>query len=64
LHPNTATALAPAMLAAGGREGALRVLERTLPRGVMLWWYLRWPAFDPLRSDPRFEKIVAGSPFR
>jgi TolB-like protein/Flp pilus assembly protein TadD len=64
LHPNTASALAPAMLAVGDREGALRVLERAVPRGLMLRWYLRWPDFDPLRSDPRFEKIVAGSPVR
>jgi hypothetical protein len=52
------------MLAAGDREGALRVLERAVPRGIMLWWYLRWPDFDPLRSDPRFKEIVVGSPFR
>jgi Flp pilus assembly protein TadD len=64
LHPNTASALAPAMLAVGDREGALRVLERAVPRGLMLRWYLRWPEFDPLRSDPRFQKIDAGSPFR
>jgi hypothetical protein len=53
-----------AMLAAGDREGALRVLERAVPWGIMLWWYLRWPDFDPLRSDPRFKEIVVGSPFR
>ncbi len=46
-------------LGEGGR--ALELLERVRPRGARLWFYLRAPEFDPIRSNPRFGKLVAES---
>jgi hypothetical protein len=37
---------------------ALDVLERTQPRGPWLWSYLVFEAFDPIRDNPRFRKII------
>jgi eukaryotic-like serine/threonine-protein kinase len=61
LRPNAAAYLALAELAAGERGRALHVLEHAAPRGVLLWWDLRWPEFDPLRTDPRFRRVVSGA---
>ncbi len=49
---------ASAALAAGDRERALTFLEAVRPRGAELWTGLRLPAFDPLRAEPRFRRLV------
>jgi tetratricopeptide (TPR) repeat protein len=50
--------LGQSLLAIGDRDGALSLLERVRPRGGMLWFFLRWPELDPLRGDPRFQRLV------
>ena len=55
------TELVPALLAHGERERALRLLESLQPRGPVLGFALRWPTCDPLRSDPRFQRLVEES---
>jgi len=42
-------------------DRALELLERVRPRGARLWYYLRAPEFDAIRSNPRFAKLVAES---
>jgi len=53
--------ISAALVAIGERERALVLLERIRPRGVKLWSYLRYPEFDPLRGDPRFQQIFTES---
>ena len=53
--------LSAALVAIGERERALALLERIRPRGIKLWFYLRYPEFDPLRGDPRFQQIFTES---
>jgi len=53
--------LARAWVGLGDQERALDVLQRVAPRGAVLWFWLRFPGFDPIRSDPRFRHIVAQS---
>jgi tetratricopeptide (TPR) repeat protein len=48
------------LIALGEKERALDLLELA-PRGPGLMWALRLPEFDPLRSYPRFQRIVAES---
>jgi len=45
----------------GKAERAFEILSRLQPRGVRLWYYLRYPEFDAVRSDPRFERLVEES---
>ena len=52
---------AAALLSLGDREGALIFLEGVQPRGVRFWSGLRAPEFDPLRADPRFQRLVEES---
>ncbi len=52
---------AAALVTLGDREGALRFLERVEPRGARFWSGLRAPEFDPLRADPRFQRLVGES---
>jgi TolB-like protein len=53
--------VAPAFLAVGERGRCLDLLERVRPRGAMLWQRLRDPVWDPVRTDPRFVRLVAES---
>ena len=50
-----------ALVALGQPGRALALLERVRPRGARLWYYLRAPEFDPIRSDVRFLKLVKES---
>ena len=50
-----------ALVALHEPDRALELLERVRPRGARLWYYLRAPEFDAVRSKPRFAKLVAES---
>ena len=52
--------ISAALAAAGERERAIALLE-SVPaerRGAELWFFLRFPELDPLRHDPRFQRLV------
>ena len=56
--PTTAARfVAMALVAMGEVEEALRLLESSRHRGVLLRAPLRMPAFDPIRSNPRFQAL-------
>jgi serine/threonine-protein kinase len=59
--PNEATRVAPVFIATGEPERALRLLEHVSPRGMHLWWLLQSWEFDPLRGNPRFQRLVEES---
>lgn len=48
--------LGAALVAVGETDRAIGLLERIRPRGPWLWSYLVFPEFDPLRTDPRFQR--------
>lgn len=50
--------VALALIAVGDQGRALDVLERVQPRGAALWFWLRSPGFDAVRSDARFRLLV------
>ena len=52
---------ASALVAVGDYDRALDVLERVRPRGRHLWCDLQWIGLDPLRTNPRFQRIMATS---
>jgi TolB-like protein/Tfp pilus assembly protein PilF len=49
------------LLAAGQRAATLDFLERSEPRGALLWSSLLFPGFDVLRSEPRFQRLMDAS---
>jgi tetratricopeptide (TPR) repeat protein len=61
LTVNEGWLLGTALVTLGEHERALDLLERVRPRGGMLWFRLRWPAFDALRAHPRFQRLVEES---
>jgi eukaryotic-like serine/threonine-protein kinase len=52
---------ATALVAVGQNDRALDVLERVRPRGRHLWCDVQWVGLDPLRSTPRFRRLMAAS---
>jgi TolB-like protein len=49
-----------ALAAAGARQEALALLE-SVPverRGAELWFFLQFPELDPLRGEPRFQRLL------
>jgi serine/threonine protein kinase/tetratricopeptide (TPR) repeat protein len=61
VHPRQAQALGMALVAVGELDQAMDLLERASPRGAQLWFYLMGPEFDPIRSHPRFQRLVEES---
>ncbi|MDP3774440.1 MAG: hypothetical protein Q8Q85_09255 [Gemmatimonadales bacterium] len=55
-----ATGPAIGRIALGDREGAIAMLQ-TIPPSVIYSWILRYPEFDPIRADPRFQRIEAAA---
>jgi TolB-like protein len=53
--------VATAMLAAGQRDRAIAFLERATPRGAVFYRILLRSEFDPIRDDPRFQRLMADS---
>jgi TolB-like protein len=58
---------AAALLALGRRDDAIALLERIIFQDYQLYGELQNPEFDPLRDDPRFQRLFeqarpAGSP--
>jgi TolB-like protein/Tfp pilus assembly protein PilF len=63
LPPNLQDMWRIAYIAAGWAEAgdaghALDLLERVEPRGIGMAYELRKPALDPLRAQPRFQRLV------
>jgi TolB-like protein/Tfp pilus assembly protein PilF len=55
------TEIALALVALGDRTRALDLLERVRPRSAWLWSYLILPWYDPVRADPRFQRLLRES---
>jgi hypothetical protein len=56
-----ATAWAAVLVAAGYHQEAIDFLERTRVAPTHLRFHLKEPRFDPLRRDPRFQRIIRGA---
>jgi len=50
-----------ALVAVGERERAVDLIERVRPRSAHLWNDLGIAELDPIRSEPRFQAILAES---
>jgi tetratricopeptide (TPR) repeat protein/tRNA A-37 threonylcarbamoyl transferase component Bud32 len=57
--PTEVRFIAVALVALGLKDQALSLIERARPRGATLWFYLTASGFDPIRSEPRFQKVFA-----
>ena len=45
------------MLATGDADAVLAVFEAMRPRGAFLHYYMTFRLFDPIRADPRFQRL-------
>ncbi|MBK8003856.1 MAG: protein kinase [Gemmatimonadetes bacterium] len=61
LGANHAWLLGQGFMAVNARAQALTVLERTESRGMFLWWALQFRGFDPVRQEPRFQRLLAAN---
>jgi TolB-like protein len=59
--PRAGFMLGAALVSAGEPDRALDLLELVRPRGAQLWSYLETPEFDPIRSHPRFVRLLEES---
>ncbi len=59
--PTEAYYLATALIRMGDRREALDVIEAAEPRSGWLWFYLQSPAFDAVRDDERFRRVIEGA---
>lgn len=59
--PTEAYYLATALIRMGNRREALDVIEAAEPRSGWLWFYLQSPAFDAVRDDERFRRVIEGA---
>ena len=57
--PTEVRFIAVALVALGLKDQALDLIERARPRGATLWFYLTASGFDPIRSEPRFQRVFA-----
>jgi serine/threonine protein kinase/Tol biopolymer transport system component/tetratricopeptide (TPR) repeat protein len=56
---------ASTQLAAGDKDQCLQLLEKAvLARDWMTWWLAVGPEWDPVRDDPRFQRLISGEPPR
>jgi len=51
--------IATAWAALGDVDRVMDILERVEPQGLTLWFFTRFPGFDPVRNDPRFARFAA-----
>ena len=49
------------LVAAGEFAQAIAWVESAAPRGGLHWVNMQFPVIDPLRSDPRFQRVMAES---
>jgi DNA-binding SARP family transcriptional activator/TolB-like protein len=56
--PTDARFIASGLIAVGRKQEAVNVIERAQPRGAWLWFYTLAPDYDPVRSDPRFVRVM------
>lgn len=56
--PTDALYLGAALVSMGRIDEALELVEATRPRSRWLWFYLQSPAFDAVREDERFRRVV------
>jgi tetratricopeptide (TPR) repeat protein len=56
--PTDTRFIASALVALGRVNEALDFIERARPRGAWLWFYCLAADFDPIRSHPRFVRVM------
>jgi TolB-like protein/Tfp pilus assembly protein PilF len=54
-----AQTIAMGLAAAGEQDQALDFLERSEPKGAVLWFLMQFPELDALRQDPRYQRLLA-----
>jgi len=57
-HSREALFIGLALVALNERERAIQLFERVRPRDWQLAYRLRYAGLDPIRADPRFQRLV------